>query len=466
MKNKYKELIKDTIVFAIGSFGSKIILFLLVPIYTNYLTTDEYGISDLVFTCAQLLSPIISVCIYSAILRFGLAKNEKKEDVLLNGLIVFFIGSLLCILITPLFNLYHPIAKWKWYLTIYVIFFSLNVIILTYIKVLGKNKLYSIISIIQTFILASSNIVLLVILKFGISGYLLSNILACIIALIVGVLCSGIINDLRVAKYDFQLMKRMLVYSTPIIINDISWWVIHSTDKIMIESMVGAAALGLYTVATKIPALINVIISIFSQSWGISTINENESTNDTNFYSNIFKLYSFIAFGASIFLNTIIKYFMSIYVGESFLISWKYIPLLLISASFSAISSYYGSLYGAFKKSVGTMVTTLIAACVNVVFNYIFIQKYDVWGAIIGTFVAFLTISTIRMIDSRRFVSFYIDYKVYICNVFLAIFQAVIVSIDWHIYILSAITIMLFVMLNKNTISSVILVLINKKKSD
>ena len=68
MKSKYKSLLKDTAIFAVGNMGSKMILFLLVPLYTNCLTKEEYGISELVFTLAQLLTPFFTVAIHEAIL--------------------------------------------------------------------------------------------------------------------------------------------------------------------------------------------------------------------------------------------------------------------------------------------------------------------------------------------------------------------------------------------------------------
>lgn len=64
MNNKYNKLVKDTLIFALGSIGSKFILFFLVPLYTNCLTTEQYGIADLVFTIAQIFIPIISLVIF------------------------------------------------------------------------------------------------------------------------------------------------------------------------------------------------------------------------------------------------------------------------------------------------------------------------------------------------------------------------------------------------------------------
>ena len=78
MRNKVKKLIKDFFIFALGSLGSKVILFLLVPLYTSFLSTEEYGIADLIFTLTQVLVPIVSLSIWQGVIRFGLSKNQKK----------------------------------------------------------------------------------------------------------------------------------------------------------------------------------------------------------------------------------------------------------------------------------------------------------------------------------------------------------------------------------------------------
>lgn len=454
MNKKYKNLLKDTVIFAIGGIGSKLILFFLVPLYTNYLTTEEYGISDLIFTISQFIIPFASLVIFDAVVRFALSKNEKKEDVLLCGLVVWGIGSLATVLATPLIGMYEPIAKWKWYLCIYVIINIFMNIELDYIKAKEQNKLYATISIVQTLAMALSNILFIVVLPLGVDGYVFANIIGNFIAAL-GIFCFGkIFKDIRVAKFSSSLLKRMLAFSAPIILNNVSWWAIHSANKIIVELTLGASVLGIYTVATKIPSLINVLISIFRQSWGIATVKEIESSNDSKFYSDIFGIFSFIAFSMSIGLILVIKPLMTVYVGEAFAEAWKYIPLLLASATFSAISSYFGSLYGALKKSVNNMVTTLISAIANVIVSIVLINYIGLWGAIAGTFAAYFLMGIVRMIDVTRYIKMQIDIGRFVLNSIILITEAVLVSIEIHIYLVSVVAVLLFVLVNFKLIKS------------
>ena len=449
--NKYKRLLLDTFVFALGNLGSKVILFFMVPLYTNYLSKEEYGTSDLVFTVAQLLVPFVSLVIFDAVLRFGLSKDIDKNNVLKSSFLVLGIGSMVTIIITPLFGFYAPLAEWKWYLCIYVILTIIGNVELNYIKLIERNKLYAIISILHTLVLALANVLLLTHFHWGIKGYLVATILGSFTTVVLSFFAGNIWSALFNSSLDRKLLSEMIKFSAPLILNNVSWWVIQSSDKIMIEAMVGAAALGLYTAATKIPSLINVIISIFSQAWGISSVKEFESSNDKGFYTEVFTAYSVIGFGAAVCINTIVKPFMAIYVSQDFFEAWRFVPLLLVSASFSAVASYYGSLYGALKKSVNNMRTTFTAAVVNIIVNYLCILWLGAWGAIVGTVTAYFVLAIYRMVDVLQYIKFDPCWKEFILNIVIILTQAILVSLDFHIGIVSIIAISIFGIVNRNT---------------
>lgn len=447
-ENKYKRLIKDTLIFAVGGVGSKMILFFLVPLYTNYLSTEEYGIADLIFTASQFIIPFVGVVIHDAVLRFGLSKEEQKEDVLLCGLIVSGVGAIATILITPLLGLYDSIAKWKWYLCIYVIITLFQYIEMFYIKAKEQNKLFAIMSIIQTLTMALSNVLFIVIIPLGVDGYVFANIIGTLTATVGMFIFGKIYRDIRNAKFSGSLLKRMLLFSAPLILNNVSWWAMQSANKIIVELMLGASVLGIYTVATKIPSLINTMISFFQSSWGISSVKEIESSNDSKFYSDIFNAFSFLAFFISIGLILGIKPVMTVYVGGDFVESWIYIPLLLASAAFSAISSYFVSLYSALKKSVNNMITTLISAATNIVVSIVLINYIGLWGAIVGTFVAYFLMAVIRMIDVTRFIKMKLNIGRFVLNSIILITDAVLVSFEIQIYLVSSIALVLFLLVN------------------
>ena len=452
---KYKRLFNDTIIFAIGSFGSKIILFFLLPLYTNALSISEYGTADLLVTISQLIIPFMSLVIFDAVLRFGLSKTVKSDKVLTNAVTILVIGTICTILITPLFGLYDQIAAYKWYLCSYIVSSMFSSTIFSYLKIIEKNKMYAKMSIFQTLSLALLNILLLIVFKMGVKGYILSGIISFILTSVIIVIEEKLFLKIKIKNFDKELCLNMIKYSSPLILNNISWWVIHSSDKIMIEFMTNSLYLGLYSVATKIPSLINMLISIFSQAWGLSSIREMEGSNDKKYYSSVFEYFSFLCFFSCIFIVGFCKIFMKLYVSSDFFEAWKYVPMLLTAAVFSAISSYFGSLYGALKKSFNNMITTFLAALINIVLNYILILKIGIFGAVISTLVSYIFIAFTRMIDILRFIKIDINKKSFMINSLLILIQSVLVSLNFHIYIVSFVIMALFVFNNSDKIRKI-----------
>lgn len=460
MNGKLKNLFKDTLIFAIGSLGSKFILFFMVPLYTNYMSKAEYGISEYVFTISNLLIPILSVSIWEGVIRMGLKTGTKRENVLRNGLSVFAASSIVIMLITPLWRFYDAIGPWRMYLSAYAIVYILNQIELNYLKVQEKNKLYSLASIFQTAVLAGLNVFLLVGLRMGIEGYLLSNVIAVLSADLLIFFLGKLGKDLKGGSFDMDLLKQMLAYSGPLIVNNISWWIIHSSDKIMIQTMRSSAELGLYTAASKIPSLINVFVTIFTQAWGVSSIKEMESSNDNKYYSEVFELYSVFLVGCMIALTTVIKPFMHVYVGKEFVESWIFVPLLLLAAVMQAFSSYFGALLGALQKSVKTMTTTLVGGVVNIILNYVLISRIGIWGAIIGTLTAFVVVTLQRRVIVAKYVNLSNSWMKFTLNIFICLAQAVLVSLGIHIVVSSIAAILAFAAINYSKIKDILCQLI------
>lgn len=453
MNNKYKLLLKDTFIFAIGSLGSKVILFFLVPLYTNYLTTAEYGTADLVSTFSTLLVPVVSLSIERAVIRFGMKQGLEKEKVLLNSLFILLCSAVATYCIMPLMGLYKTIGTWRGYLAIQIILTNAAEIEKAYLKVKNMNKAYSIIGIGQTAVLAISNLVLLTVYHTGVKGYLVSNNIALFFCVFLCFFVGKINKDIRGVKIEWKLLRQMIAYSSPLIFSGISWWILHSSDKIMIEWMIGAAALGLYTAATKIPSLINVMIGIFNQAWGLSSIREIESSNDQKFYASTFDKFTFLLYGVGLIFITFCKPFMGVYVGAAFRDSWVFTPFLLFAAVYYSIFSFIGSLYVALQKTVNDMWTSVLCAILNIIINYIGIKMLGAGGAVMGTAVSYFVFSAIRILDIRKYMSFGISTFKYIINSGLILAAACIETFSGtHVY-LSVLCVLVFAVMNKTSIT-------------
>lgn len=398
-REKIKTLFSDTLIFTIGNLGSKLIMFFLMPLYTSYMTQDEYGTANLIFSIVQLLSPVLSLAIADAVIRFGFSEEKRKPDVLMAALLVVVADFGLIFIITPLLQRYTAINDYVSYLNAYLLIGIINSIVMSYLKAKRMNRCYACISIGQACALALLNILLIAWVKCGVTGYLLSNVVALLISSVAAIVLGRILEDLKEATWNSDLFRKMIRYSVPMMFNTVSWWLVSSADKVMVEFALGEAALGIYAVASKIPALINVFIAIFQQAWGLAAIREVEGTNDVGFYGYVFDLYSMVVFTVTFVCVMVVNGFMTFYVGEGFFEAAQYVPLLLVGALFSAVSTYFGSIYTAMKKTKDVMITTFIAGGTNVVINLVLIPDMGIMGAVVGTVVAYFLAAHIRMLN-------------------------------------------------------------------
>lgn len=422
--NKVKKLFSNTALFALGNIGSSIILFLLLPLYTNVLTTEEYGIINLVTTFSNLLIPIFSLQIGDAVLRFGLSNKYKKNDVLKITLTILMIGSIMVFLCRPLINKYNVLQPWSFYVCILIIVSMFRGELAIYIKTLGKNKYYALNSIIYTFSLAVFNIIFLVYIKLGIRGYLYAMIIATVISSLFLAVEGNVISSILKTKINKDLMKKMVIFSIPMIFNAISWWINNFFDRFILEIMMGSSAVGIYSVAAKMPSLVTTATGIFNQAWTISSINEYDTTRDEKFYSKTFKGYSFLLVIISSFVIMIIKPFMNIYVGYEFRDSWIYVPLLLIGAIFLSYAEFFAPIYSGAMKNVSIMTTTMIAAISNIVLNCVCIPKMGIQGAVVATMISYFVVALYRIIDVKKIISIKIEYIKILSCIIILFFQS------------------------------------------
>ena len=443
MKSNEKTLLNDTIIFAIGNLGSKIIQFLLVPLYTYSMTTEEFGISDLLLTTVSILMPIFSFSVADGLLRFGLDDDEKKENVLKNSVLIAFIGSVVSFACIPIFLQISFIGKWA---ILLVIILNLRVyqdIFTTYLKVCNRNKLYAASSMIFTFTLCMFNVFFLTYLHLGIAGYLYSYIVASAVTLIYALITIRIPYVFHNGSIKKEDAKRILLYSLPLIVNALSGWIITASDRFMIEVFLDKNDLGIYSVATKMPSFIITFSSIFLQAWTISAIVEQKSEDNKKFYSDIYKKYLFVVLLGTSLLTSVIQPFMKIYVSASFFEAWRYVPLLLSSVIYMSLINYYSGIYIAYKKNVNITITILAGALINILLNALLIPVLKINGAVIATFISWVMVYIFRTYDIKKICDFkekdYREILFFVLNVvqcFLVIYMPFKVSIIFSVVII------------------------------
>lgn len=401
--NKYSKLAKNTSIFFVANFGSKILTFLLVRFYTEMLSPAEYGIIDLLSTTASLAFPIVTLCITEAALRFSIDDTDNRGKILTNGLLITMLGNLAFVLTTPIFlqiELFAENVVWLYALTLSN---SLYAIITHFSRGIGKTKLFAGAGLLHTVLQIGLNLLLLVAFPLGIKGYLIASVLANLLSSAF-VFIRGRLGTYIIRNIDKKYLRLMLVYSIPLIPNSVFWWMMQSANRYIITYAISETANGLYAVANKIPTLITTISGIFFQAWQISSVEEAESEQKSHFYTKVFQALSMVLILATSFLMVVLQPVYRLLTEASYYEGWTCTPFLLCAMVYSCYSSFLGTNYVAMKKTNGVFFTTILGAVVNMGLNVLLIGPMGIEGTALATCTAFFVTWVARIIGTRQFV--------------------------------------------------------------
>lgn len=426
-KSSYKKLFSNTIIFAIGQFSSKILVLLLVPIYTYAMTDAEFGITDVIIQMANWLVPIVSLSVSEAITRYGLDKDYNKASVFTIGNIANIAGLILLGVIVPFAggtNFVHRfIDNYSVLLYIYVVTSSLKLLYSYFVRALEMIKLYAFCSIFTTFSTLILTILFLLVLKTGVTGYLLAIIISDLASIIFLIFAAKLWRFIYLKRLDFSLAKQMLKYCIPLIPAQLLWLITNSSNSFLATYFLGQDKNGILSASYKIPNIVSTIYMIFGMAWNMSAITEKDSGEQERFYTNVFDSNQSVLYIVSALILLFVTPVTNIWIGPAFRESINYAPILIFATIFTCYVTFFGTIYSVAQKSVRSLVTSLIAGVINVVINIILIPAIGLYAAAISTLASYLTVFIIRAIDTQKYKKFDLGIKKLVTNCVLLIFM-------------------------------------------
>ena len=411
--DKYKKLASNTIIFAIGTFSSKILSFLLMPFVTRMMTTGDYGIADLIQQTVNVLIPIVMLQVNSAALRFSLDKAKDKADVFTVGVRTTIIGFIVFLFFAYPISLIRindfRLGDYIILIYVFVLISGFRQLCQQFVRGSGYVKLYAVDGIIATATTLLFTFIFLSPLKMGVTGYILAIIASDACSVIFYTVTAKLYKYIRPHLMEKGITGQMLKYCVPLIPTVILWWIINVSDRYMITYFVNSSANGLYTAASKIPNFVILFSQIFIDAWQLSAVDEYDSEGRARFFSKVFRVYSGGVFAVASALILFCQLFTKILVAPSYYESWQYVPILIIATTYSCIVNFLASVYMAEKKSLMALLTASSGAITNIVLNLVLIPKIGANGAAIATVCAFLMVFITRGANTRKYIK--IDFK-------------------------------------------------------
>lgn len=399
MNGRSKYLIKNIGILTISNFASKILIFLLVPLYTSVLTTAEVGIYDLVISTVSLVFPLLTLNIVDAVMRFLMDSSKCREEVALIGIkyiLLSIIPILFFLIVAAKIEPLKSIHGFEIYIFLYYLFNCFHQYLIQFAKGIEMVSAMGIAGVLGTVTMLIANIIMLLVIKAGLVGFFFANILGQAVPALYLLYKTHIWIYIRKIKINKSLQREMLLYCVPLIATAIGWWVNSASDKYVVSFLCGVAANGILSVSYKIPAIINTLQSIFIQAWQISAVKEYGEKDTFKFYGRTFSVLNVFMAAACSWLILLAKPIGHILYKEEFFIAWQYVPFLLIVSVLNSASGFFGPILSAKKASKPIAMSAIYGASANVIMNVIFVYFIGIQGATIATMISSLIIYAVR----------------------------------------------------------------------
>lgn len=399
--NKYKKLVGNSVIFAIGNLGSKLVQFILIPLYSYTMSTSQFGKADLLTQLVFLLTPILSLELFDAVFRFALDEGENTRVLFSSSFYV--ITAIMVVVIGLSYGLGQYLPQYPIALT--GLLLGLNIyfaLVSNFARARGYVKEYAVSGIINTLVMGSASVIFLVLLHGGIRGYLWAYIVGLFVATLYIFFSTKTQQELDRQYLSKGKLLELLKYSLPLIPNYLAWWLNSASDRVFILTMVGAGANGIYAMANKIPNLLNLVTQIFSQSWQISVVEEYRNQDSRQFLGNVLDAFIGSMFLVGILAVTWIKLIFKVAIDPAYYPGWSLTPALVLAAIYAGIAIILETVFTAYKETVTVFLTTLYGAIVNVVVTVILIKGLGSYGAAIANVVSFALVVLCRAVKIAK----------------------------------------------------------------
>lgn len=401
---KEGKLLRHTCLLGVSSALCKAVSFFLLPLYTATLTPAEFGASDILVSTAVLLLPLVSCNASEAVFRFAVGEHAPAgvfrvgARCIAAGLGIFF-------LLLPLLGLSSVLRPYLLYLYLYVAAATLHSLLAHTLRAAGEYGLYALQQIFCALLTAVLGILFLTVLRLGVRGYLASVFTADLVTALVVALCLRPWRLLPTGRTEQGLARSMLRYSVPLIPASALWWVIALSDRYILLAFHGEAATGIYAAAGRLPSLLTFALGVFMEAWQYAAICEKNETRAARFGKMYTVLLPFLVAVCAV-LMVLARPLVALLFDADYAAAAHVVPLLLLAGLFSALASFFGSVYTVEMRSGAILLTTLGGALVNLVLNVALIPRMGTSGAALATCTSYALVFALRAWHTCRVLPF------------------------------------------------------------
>ena len=385
-------IIQNSVIYFIGNVGSKALTFMLIPIYSHFLSKSQFGQYDIFLTTLSLLGPIVTLQMSESVYRWlkdAETSAYKRKEAITNSLFTVVSGQVIFLLLSVFLALFTEIKYINYF------FFSLlSTGLFQYFQQITRglrnNKLYSKSGIVNAVCQIVFNVIFLYTMNDKVTAIFLSIILSYFTSTIYIIISSDILRNIRINTISQSVILDLVSYSWPLIPNLISWWLVTFVNRYIVMIFLGIEQNGVFAIANRFPSIIVILNSIFSMALQDHVLSSDKI--DIKASNILFNKFIKLQFCSVLLLIPATKLLFTYFVDLKFINSLNYLPYLYTAAAFFSIATFLEANLVKAKKTMDIFYSTFIGAVINIVITFLLIEKIDLYAPTAGTLLGFFGI--------------------------------------------------------------------------
>ncbi len=415
MIDKIKSLGSDTAIYGVSTIVGRFLNFLLVPFYTNVLSTSQYGVVATVYSYIAFMNIIYMYGMESAYFKYASTKeigNDKQIfttpflSVLTTSLIFSSLIFFNNVKLAPIAEVPLQFADTIKYSALMLLLDSLAVIPFASLRLQRKVKTFASIKLINIIVNVAANVILLLKFHAGVEGIFISGVIASGITLVL--LLPTIFRRLGI-HFHKKLYVELLKFGLPYIPAGLGAMMVQVIDRPILLALTNESTVGIYQANYRLGIFMMLVVSMYDYAWRPFFLTHANDPDAKQLYSRIltyFTLFSaIVVLLVSLYVDNIVK----IHVFHRFIINPAYwsglgiVPIILLGYLFNGL--YVNFMAGIYieKKTSHLPYITGIGAVINLAANFLLIPKYGMFGAAWATFLAYAAMALAIYFVSHRF---------------------------------------------------------------
>lgn len=392
-----KKLGKHTMIYGAGVILSKLASFIMLPIYTHFLTPADYGVLELLSTTIDVIGTIAGIGIANSVAKFYADFDDVDDQKKVVSTAA--IATLTMALITALSgwgfsgSLSRMVLGADGRPLYFQVFFLINLLAtaeaipLLMLRTLNRSTVFVTLSVAKLVAMLSLNIFFVVHLEMGVIGVLYSNLIASAVS---GLILSGFLFHYAGFRFDWGKFRTMALYSYPVMLVYIGNAVLVFSDRYFIGHYFGNGEVGIYSLGYKFAFMLSAFaFTPFQMVWGPQRFQIARKPNAAEVFSRVFVYLNLALGGVAMVIAVLVRDVISVMADPAFIEAHRIVAVLLAAQILYNWSMFANFGLLAKDKTKHFLVASMIAVGATLVFNFLLIPRFGIYGATAATFLAY-----------------------------------------------------------------------------